>query len=325
MTGMQPRQIVAVIFPGLQSLDLTGPLEVFSLANRLSGRSEYTVTVAAARAGTVVTSSGLGIVAGVSVRRVVDDPDTLLVVGGLGIEEAAADTELVGSIRRLAGRSRRVASVCTGAFLLAEAGLLDGRRAATHWSAAGTLADRYPAVRVDAGPIFVRDGNVATSAGITAGIDLALALVQEDAGRDLALAVARQLVVFLQRPADQRQLSVQLVAQLTDSDALREAQRLVAEQPGADLSVRALAAHVGMSERHFARCFRAEVGEPPGRYVALARVEAARRMLQDSSHTVAEVASACGFGTPETMRRTMVRVLGAAPSELRRRTRAMAS
>ncbi len=298
---------------------------MFDTANRLSGTTAYATTVAGARPGTLTSSSGLRLAVGVALAEVRRAPDTLVVAGGLGTPSAVGGAELVGHVRRLGRRARRVASVCSGAFLLAEAGLLDGRRATTHWAWCAALATAYPQVKVDPAPIFVRDGNVATSAGVTAGMDLALALVEEDLGRDLALGVARQLVLFLGRPANQAQLSVQLSGQLAGSDALREAQRLVAEHPEADLSVPALAAAVGMSERNFSRCFRREVGQPPGRYVAAARVEAARRLLEDTDRAVADVAAACGFGTAETMRRTFLRSLGSSPAEVRRRFRPRAA
>jgi transcriptional regulator GlxA family with amidase domain len=211
--------------------------------------------------------------------------------------------------------------VCSGAFVLAEAGLLDGRRATTHWSVCDALARRYPAVTVDPDPIFVRDGNVITSAGVTAGMDLALALVEDDLGRDVALAVARRLVLFLRRPGSQSQFSAQLAGQIAERDPLRDAQRLIAERPDADLSVAALARHVGMSERNFARCFRDEVGLTPARYVEQARVETARRLLEETDDGVEAVARRAGFGTAETMRRTFLRVVRTSPNDYRQRFR----
>lgn len=322
---MPSRSVIAVVFPELQVLDLTGPVEVFDVANRLSGASEYSIAVAGTQPGRVKTSSGLDVAMDTALCDVSRSPDTLLVTGGAGTASALADGELVRQVRRLAKRARRVASVCSGAFVLAEAGLLDGRRATTHWEWCETFAVRYPEITVDPAPIYVRDGNVYTSAGVTAGMDLALALVEEDLGRDLALAVARQLVMFLHRPANQTQFSAQLVAQLAERDALREAQRLIAEHPGATLTVPALAAHVGMSERNFARCFRQEVGQPPGHYVASVRIEAARRLLEDTDRAVADIAAACGLGTAETMRRSFLRTLGCGPTEFRRRFRSGAA
>ncbi len=214
---------------------------------------------------------------------------------------------------------RRTASVCTGAFLLAAAGLLDGRRATTHWTAAKELAKRYPSVRVDPEPIFLRDGPIWTSAGVTAGMDLALALVEEDLDRDAALAIARQLVLFLRRPGNQSQFSATLAAQEPVREPLREVRRHIVENLAGDLSVEALAQRAHMSPRHFARLFRTETGVTPARYVESIRLEAARRALEDSAQPVATVALTCGFGTPETMRRSFLRALGVGPAEYRRR------
>jgi transcriptional regulator GlxA family with amidase domain len=222
-------------------------------------------------------------------------------------------------LRRTGPGVARIMSVCTGAFLLAEAGLLDGRRATTHWDHCSSLARRFPAVTVDPEPIFVRDGAVSTSAGVTAGIDLALALVEDDLGRDVALAIARHLVMFLRRPGGQRQFSVQLAAQVAARDPLREVQRYAAEHPAADLSVPALARRANLSPRQFSRAFAAEVGTPPGRYVDGVRLEAARRLLEESGSGVEEIARACGYGTPEAMRRAFVRELGVGPADYRER------
>jgi transcriptional regulator GlxA family with amidase domain len=212
--------------------------------------------------------------------------------------------------------------VCSGAFVLAQAGLLDGRRATTHWRACDLLARSFPLVQVEADPIYVRDGNVFTSAGVTAGMDLALAMVEDDHGRDVALAIARRLVLFLRRPANQSQFSAPLRAQLAERDGIREAQRLVDEHPEGDCSVAALARAATMSERNFARCFTAEVGITPARYVERVRVETARRLLEDTDQSVEQVAAAAGFGTSETMRRTFLRTVRTTPTEYRRRFRA---
>jgi transcriptional regulator GlxA family with amidase domain len=211
-----------------------------------------------------------------------------------------------------------VASVCSGAFILAAAGLLDGRRATTHWSGCDLLARLFPAVTVERDPIFVRDGNVWTSAGITAGIDLALALVEADHGRELALDVSRWLVMFVQRPGGQSQFSAQLAAQVAERDPLRDLQAWIGEHPDAELTVEALADRVAMSPRHFARVFREEVGETPARYVEAVRVEAARRLLERTGRSVDDVASACGFGTAETLQRAFRRRLGVSPGAYRR-------
>jgi transcriptional regulator GlxA family with amidase domain len=215
----------------------------------------------------------------------------------------------------------RLASVCTGAFLLAEAGLLGGRTVTTHWERCAQLAEEYPDVTVDPDPIFIKDGSLATSAGVTAGIDLALALVEDDLGRDAALYVARALVVFLRRPGSQSQFSAQLSAQLADRQPLRQVQQWIADHPAADLSVEALAERASLSPRQFARAFAAETGLPPGRYVDRVRLEAARRHLEDTAGGVEEAARACGYGTPEAMRRSFVKALGVSPAEYRRRFR----
>ena len=248
-----------------------------------------------------------------------------MVAGGLGVRKQLGNTKLVDAVRSTAKRSRRVASVCSGAFLLAEAGLLDHRRVTTHWESCPRLAQSYPLLEVDPNPIFVRDGDVYTSAGVTAGIDLCLALVEEDHGRDLALAVARQLVVFLKRPGGQAQFSSHLSTQLADHDELAAVQGWVADHLDADLSVAKLAERAAMSPRHFARVFRAETGVTPARFVEHARVEQARRRLEESTVGIEEIAHDCGFGTPETMRRAFLRALWVGPSEYRQRFRATAA
>jgi transcriptional regulator GlxA family with amidase domain len=267
----------------------------------------------------VLTSSGLTINTHGGIRDVRARVDTLIVAGGPGFMRALADRALLDWVATTAHKARRVASVCTGAFLLAEAGLLDGRRATTHWAAASELARRYPNVQVDADPIFRRDGAVWTSAGVTAGMDLALALVEEDLDRDAALTIARHLVLFLRRPGNQGQFSAALNAQRSGREPLREIQRFAIEHPAADLSVQALAARTHMSARHFARCFTAETGMTPGRFVEQVRLETARRQLEDTHEPLAAVAAACGFGCAETMRRAFLKALGVGPAEYRRR------
>jgi transcriptional regulator GlxA family with amidase domain len=254
--------------------------------------------------------------------RAVRGVDTLLVAGGVGTAAALRDAELVRWIRTMAPRVRRLGSVCSGSFLLAEAGLLDGRRATTHWAWCATLAERYPAVTVASDPIFVRDGTIYTSAGVTAGMDLALALVEEDHGREVALDVARQLVMFLRRPGGQSQFSAQLAAQSAEREPLRDLQAWIGEHPEADLSVPALARRVAMSPRNFARVFTREVGVTPARFVESVRVEAARRRLEESAAGVDSVAAACGFGTAESMRRAFLRTVRVPPAAYRHRFRA---
>jgi transcriptional regulator GlxA family with amidase domain len=320
--AMRPRHVVLAVFPGLQGLDLMGPYEVFAHANDELGRPAYRLTVAATSAGQVRTSGGLGITADAALAEVAGPLDTLVVVGGDGTYDAVRDDALVHQVSRLAAQAQRVASVCSGAFVLAAAGLLDGRRATTHWRVCDLLARSFPAVTVDPEPIFVRDGDVYTSAGVTAGMDLALALVEADHGRDLALSIARQLVLFLRRPGNQAQFSAPLGAQIAERDGLRDAQRYVVEHPELDCSVAALAQVAAMSERNFTRCFTAEVGVTPARYVERIRLETARRLLEDSGGGVDTVAAASGFGTAETMRRAFLRALATTPTEYRRRFRA---
>ncbi len=319
------RHVALVAYPGVNALDVIGPLEVFATAAALGvvggGCRPYTTEVLATVAGALETQSGIGLVAGRALAAVRGGIDTLLVAGGLGTAAALHDRALLAALRRLAPRVRRLGSVCSGSFLLAEAGLLAGRRATTHWMWCRTLAEQYPEVRVEPDPIFVRDGNVYTSAGVTAGMDLALALVEDDLGRDLALRVAQQMVLFLRRPGGQSQFSAQLAVQAADRQPLRELQAWIVEHPGADCSVPALAQRVAMSPRNFARVFLREVGMTPAHYVEQVRVEAARRRLEDSRDGVDAIADDCGFGTAETMRRAFLRHLRVAPSDYRTRFR----
>jgi transcriptional regulator GlxA family with amidase domain len=324
------RQIAILAYPGVQSLDVIGPLEVFAGARELiaaEARRErgYEVSILSRDGTPLRTSSGLTIVPHASLHEAPAEIDTLIVAGGHGCTEAAADSALIEWIAQGAAAARRTVSVCTGAFLLARAGLLDGRRATTHWAAAAELARLYPAVQVDPEPIFVRDGPIWTSAGVTAGMDLALALVEDDLDRDAALTIARHLVLFLRRPGNQSQFSATLAAQQPRREPLREAQRYVVENVAGELSVEALAARAHMSPRHFARAFRAETGVTPARHVERVRLEAARRLLEGTSEPIAAVAAACGFGTPETMRRVFLRAFEVGPAEYRRRFHAPAA
>lgn len=319
-----PRSLVILAFPGVQSLDITGPLEVFTGAQTLIDASErddcgYRAMIVSRDGAPLRTSSGLEIVPHGDFTHTPARPDTLIIPGGLGSREASTDPATIEWVTRTTACSRRTASVCTGAFLLASAGLLDGRRATTHWAAASELARLYPAVRVDHEPIFLRDGDIWTSAGVTAGMDLALALLEDDLDRDAALTIARHLVLFLRRPGNQAQFSATLAAQEPATEPLRDTRRHIVENLAGDLSVEALADHTHMSPRHFARLFRAQTGVTPARFVESVRLEAARRALEDTSESVAAVASACGFGTPETLRRSFLRALGVGPAEYRRR------
>jgi transcriptional regulator GlxA family with amidase domain len=317
---MAARQIAIVAFDGAQSLDVTGPLEVFETAERLAA-GRYRHTVLSRDGAPIRTGSGLRLMPDGALGDVGGPIDTLVVAGGTGVAAARRDRELIRAIARAAARSRRVASVCTGAFLLADAGLLDGRRAATHWSAVDLLADAHPAIDIDPDSIFVRDGDVWTSAGVTAGIDLALALVEEDHGRATALEIARWLVVFAKRPGGQAQFSAPLAAQLAERAPIRAAQELARAHPEADLTVDALAGHAHMSVRGFARAFRREVGMTPAAYVEAVRVERAVALLQTTDGGGEQIAAACGFGTVETFRRAFRRRLGVSPAEYRDRFR----
>ncbi|MFH8759848.1 GlxA family transcriptional regulator [Streptomyces atroolivaceus] len=315
---MKQRSVLVVLFQGVQSLDVSGPAEVFAGASRFPGVS-YDLRTASLDGAPVRCSSGLTLVPDGTLADA-PAPDLLLVPGGAGTR--TPDPELIGWLRAHAPRARQLVSVCTGALLLAEAGQLDGHRVTTHWSVCETLARMYPAVHVDPDPIFVRDGRLATSAGVTAGIDLALALVEEEHGREVALTVARHLVVFLRRPGNQAQFSAQLTAQTAVREPLREVQHWITGHPDADLSVEALAARAGLSPRHFSRAFQAETGLTPGRYVEHVRLEQARRLLEDTNDGVTGISRASGYGTPEAMRRAFVKALGTAPAEYRRRFRA---
>jgi transcriptional regulator GlxA family with amidase domain len=334
-----PRRVTIVVFPGLQVLDLTGPHEVLSLANRFAAAQgettlPYETEVVAHQVdgagegpegGTVTTSSGLRIAVD---RRIGHDGDarsedagidTLVVVGGLGSDAARQDDALLSWLQAVAPGCRRVASVCTGAFVLAAAGLLDGRPATTHWMSCDRLQALHPAVRVESDPIFVRDGNVVTSAGVTAGIDMMLSFVDEDLGSDMALQVARTLVMFVQRPGGQSQFSVQLATQTAERGPLRDLQMWIVDNPGADLSVAALAERVAMSPRHLARLCRQELGTTPAQYVEAVRVETVRRLLETTDHSLHQIALVTGFGTVETMHRAFRRRVRTSPGEYRRR------
>ncbi len=311
------RRVVFAVYPRITALDLVGPHEVFAASGG------YDVVVGGAEAGAVVTVRGPGIVADRSFRSIRGPVDTLVVVGGEGAFAAAREPAFVRAVSGLARRSRRVTSVCTGAFVLAAAGLLDGKRATTHWSACDRMTERHPEIDVERDSIFVRDGNVWTSAGVTAGMDLALALVADDMGHDVARAVARQLVMYVQRPGGQAQFSAQLSAQRASRDPLRELQSWIGEHPAEDHCVERLAARASMSPRHFARVFRDEAGCTPAVFVEQVRVEVVRRLLETTSEPVDAIALSAGFGTPETLRRAFARRVGTNPTEYRDRFRSV--
>jgi transcriptional regulator GlxA family with amidase domain len=314
------RVIEVLAFPAVQLLDVTGPLQVFASANDLvaeaGGAPPYVLRVVA-KGGSVTASAGLGIAAR-PLPRTGATLDTLIVAGGPGVDAAAADPALVKWIRERARIARRVASVCTGAFLLAASGVLDGRRAVTHWSYCAALARRFPAVRVESDPIFVRDGAIWTSAGVTAGIDLALALVEEDLGRTVALAVARYLVVFLKRPGGQAQFSTALSLQAAE-DKFGALHDWIVRHLADDISLGVLASQAGMSERSFSRRYAEATGLTPVHAVERLRVEAARRLLSESRLPVKRISRRCGFGSEETMRRSFLRLLATTPQDYRSR------
>ena len=349
------RRITLVAYPDVQALDVVGPHEVFSLANRFtldpgaarmdrgSGASpptrprvpavapyevEVVACVPARDAGrsSVASSGGLTIgldrtiVAG-AVTEVDRTIDTLMVVGGQGTIDAARDPALLRWVAAVAPVCRRVTAVCSGTFVLAASGILDGHRVTTHWSECDLLQRLYPDLVVEPDPIFVRDGSIATSAGITAGMDLALALVEEDLGREVALAVSRWLVMFVQRPGGQSQFSSQLAAQVADRAPLRDLQGWIADHPDGDCSVAALASRVAMSPRHFARVFRDEVGITPAQYVEDVRVELVRRLLETTDRSIEQLARDAGFGTVETLQRAFRRAVNTTPTEYRRHFR----
>lgn len=310
-------------YPGMQLLDAAGPLQVFASVNDLLvGRQRgdvrpYEPHVVAAGGGMVDTSSGLGLAVRPLPRSGVP-VDTVFVPGGPGVDAAAMDPALVRWVRRRSGQACRVASVCTGAFLLGAAGLLDQRRATTHWSFCKELSQRFPHAHVESDPIFVRDGKVWTSAGVTAGIDLALALVEEDLGREIALAAARLLVVFLKRPGGQAQFSTALSLQTTE-ERFGPLHQWMARHLADDLSLSVLADRAGMSERNFSRRYVEATGLTPMRAVEQLRAEAARQLLSETRQPVKRIAQRCGFGTEETMRRSFLRLLSITPQDYRRR------
>jgi transcriptional regulator GlxA family with amidase domain len=302
------RRVVFVAVSPIQILDLTAPYEVFA---RCGG---YRVELATSGKSKLVTSSSGLVLAGAKHYRDLRGPiDTLMVPGGHGAEELACDADFLEWLRKTSRRVRRVCSVCTGAFLLGAAGILDNRRAVTHWNYCGLLQQTFPRIRMERDPIYIRDGNIYTSAGVTAGLDLALALVEEDQGTQRALEIARDIVMFFRRSGGQNQFSSLLSAQTGASRPIEDLEAWVVEHLNGDLNVAALARRCRMSPRHFARVFVAERGLTPARFVDRMRVEAARALLQTTNYSLKETASRCGFSSTDTMRRSFVRVLGVGP------------
>ncbi len=320
------RRVAMFAYDGAQSLDVCGPMEVFSAATRLrldadpAAPPAYALELLAPRAGVITLSSGLKLTPDRAYTDWSRPVDTLVLAGG-DVVDVAGDERILQWVRSAARQVRRLVSVCSGAFILAQAGLLDGRRATTHWVATEILARRYPKIEVDPDAIFVRDGRIYTSAGVTAGIDLALALVEEDLGHETALAVARHLVVFLKRPGGQSQFSSHLAAQAVAPGPLKGLPDWILAHLDADLSVEQLAARAAMSPRNFARVFLRETRVTPAKFIEQARIDAARRQLEDDGLSLEEVAARCGFGSAGHMRRTFLRHLRIVPQDYRRRFR----
>ncbi|HXP04565.1 MAG TPA: GlxA family transcriptional regulator [Stellaceae bacterium] len=312
------RTIAVLIFPDFQLLDAAGPITAFEAAGHATAPPAYRLRVIARAAGPVTSSSGMQLIAG---GFTADPLDTLIVAGGWGTREASADAETLAYVRAAAGRARRVASVCSGAFVLAAAGLLDGRRATMYWARAAEFTRAYPQLRVEPDRIFIRDGNVWTSAGITAGIDLALALVAEDLGEAVAKRAAQQLVVYHRRPGGQSQFSALLEA---DRPGSRFSPLLAWARERLDerLPVERLADRAAMSPRHFARAFVAETGTTPAKAIERLRLEASREQVESGSEPIERVAADTGFGDPERMRRAFIRAFGQPPQALRRAAKA---
>ncbi len=314
------REILVVAVEGCESLDVMGPVEVFDYAARQVPGAYRIRVVGPATEGWITMSNGIGIKVD-PLPDPVPRHDTLVIAGGIGARAAVDDQQVLDWIVRASKKAKRTTSVCTGAYLLAAAGLLDNRRATTHWEWCDGLAQSYPEVQVDPDPVFIRDGDIWTSAGVTAGMDLALALVEDDLGPELALSVARELVVFFKRPGGQSQFSGALSAQQATQPALRELQAWIVGNLDADLSVSALARWANMSERSFSRAFRREVGQSPAAYVEALRIEHARALLEDGAPSLEAVAQAAGFASAEVLRRAFHRRVGVSPGDYRARFR----
>ncbi|MFJ3794119.1 GlxA family transcriptional regulator [Kitasatospora sp. NPDC090091] len=321
----EPRTVVIAAFPGVELLEVTGPAEVFSIASRLVAEDApaYRVEIAAPQAGPLPTAAGIELVAARSLTEVGPGVDTLLVAGAMtaagGRHEAVVDPDVVAWLATAAPAARRVGGVCAGVHLLAAAGLLTGLPATTHWLTADRLAAEYPDVAVDPEPIFIRAGRTWTCAGVTSALDLALAMVAEDLGPALALDAARAMVMYVKRPGGQSQFSVPLSLQSTADDRIDELRRWIDGNLTARISVETMAARLHLSVRHFARVFRECTGRTPADYLEAVRVEAARRLLEESAHSLPDIAAASGIGSVETLHRAFRRRLGTTPAEYRRR------
>ncbi|MBT2301738.1 GlxA family transcriptional regulator [Variovorax paradoxus] len=313
-------RVAILAFPRVQLLDVAGPADVFAEAARQLGQPRaYQVQVIGTEEGLLKSSSGIRLAVDATVQAHRGPIDTLLVAGSPDIDRVAGDAQLHDWLRRQSRTVRRYGSVCSGAFVLAAAGLLDGKRVATHWNSTARLAAAYPEASVEADAIYVKDGKLFTSAGVTAGMDLALAMVEEDHGRELALRVARELVMFLKRPGGQSQFSAHLAAQTAERSSVRQVQEHVLAHLKDDLSVPALAARAGMSERSFARVFRSETGTTPAEFVENARIDAARRLVEESDLPIKRLADQVGYANVDGFRRAFGRRLGLSVGEYRRR------
>lgn len=315
-------RIAILAIPGVQMLDLAGPMDVFSeAATLLRDEFAYSLKIVGLSMGPVTALNGTRFLPDMSIEESLEGFDTLLIAGSPGIRKFEDHRELVQWIVRESHHVRRLGSICTGAFLLGKAGLLNGRRATTHWNSTSRLAEMFPKVTLEPNTIFVKDGPVYTSAGVTASMDLALALVEEDFGRSVALRVAKELILFLKRPGGQSQFSVHLEAQVAEIGPIRDINEWIIDNISEDLSVETLAARLGMSSRNFARQFKRETGMTPGDYVEATRVEAARRMLEESDTPLKRVASMCGFADQSGLRRAFMRRINVTPVEYRQRFR----
>ncbi|MGA4841319.1 GlxA family transcriptional regulator [Streptomyces sp. G45] len=310
--------MLIVGYDDTQILDIASPSGALDVATRYGADPPYAIDLATVGRAPVRSSSGITLRAGRSLEEVTGPLDTLMVAGGAGYARAAADPRLVTHVRRLARTSRRVASICTGAYVLAAAGLLDHRRATTHWGYGAELAARHPAVAVDTAPLYVRDGNVYTSAGVTSALDLTLALIEDDHGPTLARAVARELVSYLQRPADQAQISVHLAAPPSGDRLVRDLTGHIAAHLADDLTPAALAARAGVSTRHLTRLFTAHLGTTPARAVRAARTEAAAQLVRSSGLPLAAIARRCGFRSAQTLRQAFLDHYGVGGDTLRK-------
>jgi transcriptional regulator GlxA family with amidase domain len=313
-------RIVIFVPTNVHSLELAGLMDVFAEANARTAEMFYDVLIVAEHDRPIRCGSGLRVLPDCDFLASLDGIDTLLVAGSVGVPNPPGKA-VIAWLTRIAPQTRRHGSVCTGAFLLGDAGLIGGRHVATHWQYAALLAERFPDARVDGDRVFVRDGDLVTSAGSSAAIDLGLSLVEEDLGRDVALFVARRLVVFLKRPGDQSQFSVHLAAQAVDRNRLYNVQQYILNHPASDLSVEALAGIAAMSPRNFARVFTQEVGISPAVYVDLTRIDVARFLLEGSRLSIGAIAAKSGFGSASAMRRAFLAHLGSTPSDYRERFR----